>query len=107
MEMYVIVWKYKINPSDRPKFEAEYGPGGSWVSFFRGSLGYVGSKLYLGKDHSYLLIDAWVSKDAYKRFRDAKQNRYQQLSDQFSYLFEEEICIGDFHELKGVLTSIL
>jgi len=105
--MYVVVWKYTIKSSDRAEFESEYGPGGTWASFFRGSSSYVGSKLYAGKDYSYLLIDAWDSKDAYLNFLELKQDRYQQLSEQFKYLFEDEICIGDFYELKGIMTTIL
>lgn len=105
--MYVIVWKYKVRPADRSGFEVEYGSGGIWVSFAKGSTGYIGSKLYKGKDHYYLLIDAWDSKDSYENFLAAKRTHYQQLSEQFSYLFEEGICIGEFSELKGVLTTIL
>ena len=105
--MYVVVWKYKVRPSDRAQFEAEYGHGGTWISFFRGSNGYVGSKLYSGKDDYYLLIDAWDSRESYLSFIETKKPDYQRLSDQFSYLYEEELFVGDFHELNGAFSTIL
>ncbi|HEX5171586.1 MAG TPA: antibiotic biosynthesis monooxygenase [Cyclobacteriaceae bacterium] len=105
--MYVVVWKYKVRPADRIQFEAEYGHGGAWVSLFRGSKGYVGSKLYAGTDNHYLLIDAWDTRKSYENFLEAKQVQYQHLSDQFKYLYAEEIRIGDFHELNEALSSIL
>lgn len=105
--MYVVVWKYKVRPSDRAEFEAEYGQGGTWISFFRGSNGYVGSKLYSGRDNCYLLIDAWDSRESYQSFIEAKKPDYQRLSDHFSYLYEEEVCVGDFHELNGAFSTIL
>ena len=105
--MYVVVWKYKVKPTDRSRFESEYGQGGTWVSFFRGSNGYVGSKLYAGRDNHYLLIDAWDSRESYLHFTETNQPDYQRLSDHFSYLYEEELCVGDFHELNSDFSIIL
>jgi heme-degrading monooxygenase HmoA len=105
--MYVIVWKYKVKPSDKVQFESEYGHGGIWVSFFKESEGYVGSKLYSGKDDYYLLIDAWDSRESHDHFLKEKYDHYHRLSDQYRYLYEEEICIGDFHELNAAMTTIL
>lgn len=105
--MYIIVWKYKVKSTDRSGFETEYGPGGTWVNFFRVSTGYLGSKLYSGKDQSYLSVEAWDSKHSQQSFMEANRDTFLQLHERCSYLIEEGVCVGDFTEIKGVLTTIL
>ena len=105
--MYVVVWKYKIKLTERREFETEYGLNGSWSAFFRKSQAFLGSKLFAGNNHTYLIIDAWDTRQAYENFLQRFRLEYELLSDQFTYLFEEESRIGDFHEINGALTTIL
>lgn len=105
--MYIIVWKYKVKSTDRSRFETEYGPGGTWVNFYKRSIGYLGSKLYSGRDQSYLLVEAWDSKNSQQSFMESNRSFFLELRERCSYLIEEGVCIGDYIELKGVLTTIL
>lgn len=105
--MYVVVWKYKIKLSERSEFESEYGLNGSWSAFFRKSQDFLGSKLFAGNNLTYLIIDAWDTRQAYESFLQRFRLEYELLSEQFRYLFEEENRIGDFHEINGALTTIL
>lgn len=105
--MYVVVWKYRIKSSDRTAFETEYGLNGSWSAFFRKSQNFIGSKLFAGRNLSYLIIDAWDTRQSYEDFLQRFRFQYESLSEQLKYLFEEEDRIGDFQDVNGMMTTIL
>jgi hypothetical protein len=63
--------------------------------------------LFAGNNLTYLIIDAWDTRQAYENFLQRFRLEYELLSEQFNYLFEEENRIGDFHEINGALTTIL
>ena len=102
MSKYSIVWKYKIKPEYKEKFEFEYGIDGTWNSLFSKSKSYTGSFLHRNESESntYLLIDTWTSRESYKRFIKANNDYYQKLSSRFEYLYESEEKIGMFNSVE-------
>ncbi len=96
--MYLIIWKYKIKPANREKFEDEYGSAGTWSVFFSQSSHYKGSFLYKSEEeeNTYLLIDTWVDKQTYDDFRQTKAESYHQLSASLQYLYVTEEKTGTF-----------
>jgi len=95
---YSIIWKYKIKPASKEKFELEYGPGGTWFKLFSKSSSYTGS--YLNRDEEdsnvYILIDTWTDKQSYEDFKEKNKEDYNRLSDQFQHLYEREEKVGSF-----------
>jgi len=94
---YSIIWKYKIKPEHKEKFEHEYGPNGSWCLLFSKSISYTGSFLNRSdEDNVYLLIDTWMDKKSYVDFIEKNKEVYNRLSSQFKSLYEKEEKIGSF-----------
>ena len=102
MSKYLIVWKYKVKPEYKEKFEIEYGASGAWNSFFIKSKSYKSSFLHLSETEldTYLLIDSWTSKELYEKFVKANSEDYQKLSSKFEYIYESEEKIGMFTSVE-------
>ena len=98
--MYSIVWKYKIKPEFKEKFEFEYGNKGKWAKFFRASESYQGSTLHSSIDdpNTYLLIDQWSSREDYDSFLQVHEAKYQEMSLTMAHLYELEEKIGEFSD---------
>ena len=97
--MYVIVWKYKVEPEKREKFEKTYGPEGLWADFFRTSAYYRGTCLFKSEKASdvYMLLDFWKTKEAYDHFTTTQADTYQQLSLQFQDVYQEETRMDEYY----------
>ncbi|MGI9545531.1 MAG: hypothetical protein ACR2MX_19875 [Cyclobacteriaceae bacterium] len=96
--MYSIVWRYKIKPEFKDKFEFEYGPNGVWSTLFRESENYRGSYLHQneGSPYSYLLIDTWTDKSSYEEYKSLNKVRYTDQSSNLDYLYDEEELVGTY-----------
>ncbi len=94
--MYIVVWKYTINPDHRHEFEKEYGTEGTWSRFFRRSKNYLGSDLYgnVNSPDEYLLADRWNSQQSYDQFIGEYEQLYRELSEKFEYLYLDEQRLG-------------
>ena len=101
--MYSIVWKYKINPEFKDKFESEYGPNGQWAKLFNSSKHYRGSVLHTNVEDQnfYLLIDRWSSQENYEHFLRTHESAYQEMSVAMEHLYEVEEKIGGFNSLTN------
>jgi hypothetical protein len=99
---YSIIWKYKIKPENKEKFEYEYGPTGTWFKLFSKSGSYTGSFLNRmeEEDNVYILIDTWWDKESYENFMEKNREVYNRLSAQFENLYEQEEKIGSFDLVK-------
>ncbi len=97
--LYQVIWKYKIKPEHKEKFELEYGSEGTWSKLFAKSENYKGSYLYKSEDeaNTYLLIDTWINKATYEDFKRMNREVYDQLGADFEYLYEAEEKIGSFN----------
>ncbi len=102
MSKYLIVWKYKVKPEYKEKFEIEYGISGAWNSLFSKSKSYKGSFLHLSEIelNTYLLIDTWTSKELNEKFIKSNSEDYQKLSSEFEYIYESEERIGIFTSVE-------
>ncbi len=92
-ELYSLIWRYKIKPDKRERFEFEYGLNGSWARLFNESKKYKGSLLLKSTEevNTYTLIDTWTDIEAYKTFLKENDQEYNKLSVQFESLYEIEM----------------
>ncbi len=99
---YSIIWKYKIKPESKEKFEREYGPRGTWFKLFSQSINYAGSFLNKSEEEAdtYILIDTWTDKKSYEDFKEKNREVYDRLSAQFENLYEREEKVGSFDLVK-------
>lgn len=98
---YSIIWKYKIKPENKEKFEHEYGPKGTWFKLFSESSSYSGSFLNRNEeDNTYILVDTWMDKNSYEDFKQKNREVYDRLSAQFENLYEREEKVGSFDLVK-------
>ncbi|MTI40248.1 antibiotic biosynthesis monooxygenase family protein [Fulvivirga lutimaris] len=96
---YSVIWKYKVKYDSTDQFEFEYGPNGTWNKLFSQSKNYKGSFLHKSEDDSqtYILIDTWVSKQAYEDFINENQKVYNEISAGFEILYLTEKKVGSFN----------
>ena len=106
--MEASVWRFVAKPSQEELFEALYGPGGGWASFFHGSPAYKGS--FLLKDaktaRGYVVIDVWESRaerDAYCR---QHAGRYKLLDAAGEEITDSELHEGWFENVDEVLAKL-
>ena len=92
--MHVILWRFRARPGREARFEAAYGSDGAWVLLFRSGAGYLGSELMKGTDGTYLVLDRWLSEEAYLRFREERGERYAKLDADCRELRSEESLLG-------------
>lgn len=100
--IYSVIWKYKIKPENKEKFEFEYGGNGTWSKLFTKSESYRGSFLHKSEDEvdTYLLIDTWINKQTYEDFKKKNQATYNQISTGFEYFYRTEEKIGSFNPVQ-------
>jgi heme-degrading monooxygenase HmoA len=94
-----LVFSYEVR--DAAQFEAVYGPGGEWASFFAGARGYVGTELLRDVEAPgrYLVVDRWESADAYNAFVAERRDEYMQRVDDTRFLYDQELRFGTFENV--------
>jgi heme-degrading monooxygenase HmoA len=94
--MFVIVWQFEVTEENQARFEAAYGPQGSWAQLFRSSSDYHGTELLRDAyvPLTYLTIDHWASEDAFRAFRKDQDAAYEQLDRECDALTAKETRIG-------------
>ncbi len=100
MSHYTYIWEFYVAAEMCSRFEAEYGPQGSWVGLFRTAPGYVKtSLLHDTSDPSrYLTIDVWESIEAHAAFRAGFAPQYEAIDRRCEGLTLSERAIGEFTE---------
>lgn len=98
--MYIVIWKYKVRPEDCSIFEKAYGRRGDWTDFFKKSQKFIGTRLFQSTPDNYLLMDSWEDRISYLSFLTDHRVEYDKLCDRYRHLFEEEIRVGEFHEVE-------
>jgi heme-degrading monooxygenase HmoA len=91
--MYVIIYRYDVDPAQRERFEQEYGQAGGWVSMFARADGYVGSRLYRDVDETvagYLVLDQWDGLSAFQEFMRQRGDDYHARSATTRDLYRDE-----------------
>lgn len=107
--MYIVVWQYTVSPENRKEFGAKYGSDGTWARFFSNSEDYLGSELFQSDqdEENYLLIDRWVSRDAYEAFIDRNKHQYEEMSAGFARLYDREEKTGTYKKAGPTLSRPL
>lgn len=101
-KMYTVIWKYKIKPENKEKFEFEYGRNGTWAKLFAKSKNYRGSLLYKSEDEvdTYILMDTWINKQSYEDFIETNKEKYNKTSAGFEYLYLSEEKTESFNAVQ-------
>jgi heme-degrading monooxygenase HmoA len=94
--VYAIVFEYRVPPGGIDRFERAYGADGGWAAFFRRSDAYLGTDLYRHADVSgrYVLVDRWVSEDAYRSFLEEHAAEFDELDRRHRDDHELEVRLG-------------
>ena len=98
MKMYQLVWHYECTPDQKEQFEESYRRNGTWFHFYEKSEDYLGQELIKKVDkNDYLVVNNWISKEAYDSFMNTHKTEYEQLRDQCKTLYQQEEFLG-FYE---------
>jgi len=89
--MYVIVWRYEVDPQHEAAFRAAYGATGDWAQLFAKGQGFLGSSLY--RDDAapgcFLTLDTWIDQAAFDAFQAAHGGAYAALDARFAHLSQQ------------------
>jgi hypothetical protein len=96
--MYVIIWRYRVDPAELAKFEKAYGPKGEWTKFFSASPDYLGTELLVDDERpgEYVTIDRWRSEEAYSGYLAEHEADYDRLDRRFQALTLTENRVGAY-----------
>jgi heme-degrading monooxygenase HmoA len=99
--LFSLVWEFVVHSDKIDEFENSYGPGGSWVSLFRKSPGFLGSWLLRDSENSrrFLTIDRWKTAAHHAGMHREFATEYAALDRDCAALTEIERCIGAFEDL--------
>ncbi|GAA0892239.1 hypothetical protein GCM10009122_19180 [Fulvivirga kasyanovii] len=100
--MHIVAWNYRTALAHKADFEHEYGPKGSWATFFRISQAYKGSFLYklTEEPDTYMLLDTWTSQQAYENFLESNKKEYAELSKKLEHLYLQEEKTGTYQLIE-------
>jgi len=96
--MYVVIWRYRVDPAHEAKFAKAYGPKGDWARFFGESKDYLGTELLADDERpgEYVTIDRWSGEEAYSAFLSDREADYDRLDRRFEPLTLSEQRIGAY-----------
>lgn len=99
--MYSILRQYQIHATQRIPFEEAYGRGGSWQALFSESIQYRGSYLHRSdtEEGHYLLIDTWISREAYEEFMRLHERPCTALTVKLQPLYQSSYIMGTFYSV--------
>lgn len=98
--MYYLVWSYSVDPAKQAQFEEEYSRNGSWFKFYEPCVDYLGHELIKNEISSdYMLIDKWMSKEAYEKFVKSNLLEYDAINRKSAELYETEVLIGGYNPI--------
>ena len=95
---YVYIWEYIIDPSYEREFLAAYEPNGLWVELFRQHEGFIRTELHrdLANPARFVTVDYWVSRVAWKTFREGSDAMFRELDERCEEYTISETEIGAF-----------
>jgi heme-degrading monooxygenase HmoA len=100
VEMYVLLWEFKVRPEKVDAFLAAYCSNGAWTRLFRRAEGYLGTELLSSLDTdngpSFVTIDRWRAKDDFVRFQQEFGSEYRALDTELEGLTFSERKLGAF-----------
>ena len=101
--MYVVVWRYRVDPACEAKFVKAYRPGGDWARLFSASPDYLGTELLADDERpgEYVTIDRWTREEAYSAFLADHEADYDRLDRGCERYTLQEARIGAYGSLDG------
>ena len=95
---YLAVWEFQVRAECVPEFEKIYGADGQWAQLFRRSPLYLGTEFVRDLECAgrYLTIDRWISREAFRQFKQQFAADYAALDETCERLTESETHVGDF-----------
>lgn len=101
--MYVVIWRYRVDPAQEAKFAKAYGPKGEWARFFSSSRDYLGTELLADDERpgEYVTIDRWASEEAYSSFLGEHEADCDRLDRRFESLTLSESRLGAYGVAGG------
>jgi heme-degrading monooxygenase HmoA len=98
---YLMIWEFRVRPGMERQFEEAYGPEGRWVQLFRKSRGYVRTEMNRDakEPRRYITLDFWVSREAYRKFREVCRTEYAAIDGDCEQLTESETEVGRFERV--------
>jgi len=91
--MYIIIWQYTVNPSQRESFLKHYHAEGIWAHFFQASADYFGTELLEYEENEFITLDKWMDKDCYEQFLMENIRQYQELDKRCKGFTQSESLI--------------
>lgn len=93
--MHFIIWNYTVEASNQAAFQQEYGRSGAWFKLFETCDDYLGTDL-LKNGTTFMVIDKWISKEAYEEFMADCKTEYDQINTKSKGLYKDEQRVGEF-----------
>ncbi len=96
--MYIVIWRYRVDPAQEAKFVKAYGAKGEWAKFFSSSKDHLGTELLSDDERpgEYVTIDRWTSEEAYSAFLGEHEVDYDRLDRRFEALTLSESRLGAY-----------
>ena len=100
-ERFAYVWRYTIDPAQRPAFLAAYQPDGEWTRLFSRDPSYLETSLLenVEDEDCYVTIDYWASKADRDAFRERYCDEFDSLDRKCEKFTLEEHFLGDYLEV--------
>lgn len=98
VEMFVLIWRYRVVSGKHDTFMEAYGQTGVWTGFFARGAGYVRTELYQDPTDaaSFITLDFWESREAFAAFQKAHHAEYRDIDASCDGLTEAEVFVGAF-----------
>ena len=96
--MYVVIWRYRVDPEQVAKFEKAYGPKGEWAKLFSASKDYLGTELLADDERpgEYVTIDRWSGEEAFSAFLGEHEAEYGRIDRRCEALTLSESRVGAY-----------
>jgi heme-degrading monooxygenase HmoA len=95
--VFVRIWRFCAAAGREERFEAVYGSDGAWAQLFALAPGYLGTELRRTDDDraTYLIIDRWKSRAAWRAFRRDHAAAYDALDRECEPLSVSAELVGE------------
>jgi len=95
---YLTIWKYKVNPEKKTKFEKLYGSEGARVKLFQKFTDYIKTEVHQEIDNPehYITLDYWKSREAYYKLKETSKKEFSEIDKKGEDLTIKEKHIGEF-----------
>jgi len=96
--MYVVIWRYSVDPAQEARFVKACGPKGDWAKLFSSSKDYLGTELLADDERpgEYVTIDRWESEESFGHFVAENEADYDRLDRRFESLTLSESRVGAY-----------